>query len=76
MKCCAIYHESIVAGQTSDAMMKVTLDILDTDICVRAYDDGYIQIDQKQICSGVLKGGRDTCQGGENNELCFLTIDL
>lgn len=52
-------------GEASDALMKVKLDVLTNQFCARSYEDeGYV-IDSKQICSGVLQGNSDTCQGGQ-----------
>lgn len=52
-------------GQISRDLMKVQLDLLDTSICQSAFDDrDDIIINNNQICSGVLAGDKDTCQGG------------
>lgn len=59
------------AGQSSEILMKVSLDILDTGICTRTYEDGGFRVDDKQICAGVLAGGHDTCQGGKSSWHCF-----
>lgn len=53
------------SGHTSDDMLKVQLDILDTSICSRAYEDGGYPVGDRQICAGILSGGYDTCQGGK-----------
>lgn len=56
------------ASQASQDLMKVELDIIDNSICQITYDDREeIVINNNQICSGVLKGGQDTCQGGKLN---------
>lgn len=52
------------AGHSSDDMMKVQLDLLDTGICTRAYEEGGFPVGETQVCAGVLSGGYDTCQGG------------
>lgn len=53
------------AGSISNELMKVQLDLLDNNVCSKSFeDDGNIVISKKQICAGVLAGGRDTCQGG------------
>lgn len=40
------------AGHSSADMMKVQLDILDTGICTRAYEDGGFPVGDKQVCAG------------------------
>lgn len=52
-------------GEASDDLMKVKLDIMTNRFCARSYEDeGYV-IGGKQICAGVLRGNKDTCQGGQ-----------
>lgn len=54
------------AGVRSASLQKVKLDLLETDYCVDYWnEDDDIIINSNQICSGILSGGRDTCQGGE-----------
>lgn len=48
-------------GDSSEHLMKVTLDVLDYKPCSRVYD----KVFKEQICAGKLEGGKDTCQGGE-----------
>lgn len=44
--------------------MKVKLDVVSNDLCKKTYEDERLVIDKRQVCAGVLSGGRDTCQGG------------
>lgn len=54
------------SGSNSEELMKVQLDLLDNSNCIKAFeDDGQIEINNSQICAGVLAGGKDTCQGGD-----------
>ena len=53
------------AGKTSKDLMKVQLDLHQINQCQRIYeDDDELVINNNQICAGDLKGGKDTCQGG------------
>lgn len=50
----------------SEKLLKVGLDVLDLDRCKNAFsEDEDIIINNNQVCSGILSGGFDTCQGGE-----------
>lgn len=49
--------------KTSEHLMKVQLNVLSNDICVRAYEDEIV-VNRNQMCAGVLTGNLDTCQGG------------
>lgn len=60
------------AGSTSDDLMKVYLDILDNQKCVKSFEDEDFLINENQICSGNLTGGHDTCQGGKQELFCVL----
>lgn len=59
------------AGAFSNTLMKVGLNVLDNNVCVRAYDDNQVLINRNQVCAGVLAGGFDTCQGGKFEALTF-----
>lgn len=49
------------AGETSSDLMKVRLDLYETDICQTSFeDDSGLIINDNQICAGILAGGRDT----------------
>lgn len=48
-------------GSTSDHLLKVSLNVLDQRFCSGDYD----KISEKQMCVGVLEGGKDTCNGGK-----------
>jgi secreted trypsin-like serine protease len=55
------------ASEASDDLMKVKLDILELEKCSFYKDiESGIVIDNKQICVGVLSGGKDTCNGGRD----------
>lgn len=58
-------HTGTIGGETSSELMKVQLDIMDLAPCVRANQVGRIIINDNQVCAGVLRGGHDTCLGGE-----------
>jgi Trypsin len=62
------------ASSTSNELMKVRLDVLDSSRCSKIYNEEGLTIDQKQICAGVLVGGRDTCHGGEFEEVFCILI--
>lgn len=53
----------------SNDLLKVQLDILPHFFCQRAYEDEDFEINGKQICSGILAGGFDTCQGNQSFSL-------
>lgn len=53
------------AGSTSNELMKVKLDILNSSLCDKVYGDEGFTVDRKQLCAGVLVGGQDTCNGGK-----------
>lgn len=55
------------SGAISNELMKVQIDIVSNALCKKVYEDERLSIDQRHICAGVLSGGRDTCQGGEEN---------
>lgn len=55
------------ASPQSDELLKVELDIIDQNLCNRLIEDklslSYDELtDRSQLCAGVLRGGRDTCQ--------------
>lgn len=52
------------SGTISNELMKVKLDVVSNDLCKKTYEDERLVIDKRQVCAGVLSGGRDTCQGG------------
>jgi secreted trypsin-like serine protease len=54
------------ASTLSNELMKVKLDILDSSLCDKVFSEEGFKIDRKQICAGVVAGGRDTCNGGED----------
>lgn len=45
-------------------LMKVRLDLVDMNKCLKTFEDDDFVIDDRQICAGNLTGGSDTCQGG------------
>lgn len=52
------------AGDTSDKLMKVTLNIYDSSVCVRIYNtDRNLPrgIVSSMLCAGDLSGAKDTC---------------
>lgn len=54
------------AGPSSEDLLKVGLDILDLNLCKTAFEDHQeIIVNDNQICSGILAGKKDTCQGGK-----------
>lgn len=55
-------------GPSSKDLLKVQLDLLNNDICSEYYEDQSYDITGKQLCVGVLAGGKDTCQGGKINQ--------
>lgn len=60
------WGDTTYSGSTSDKLLKVQLDILETSKCTEYYkeESDDILISENQICAGVLSGNRDTCQGG------------
>ncbi|CAH1969972.1 unnamed protein product [Acanthoscelides obtectus] len=53
------------AGETSDRLLEVNLNIYDNSLCQKAYrnNNGLANgITSTMICAGELKGGKDTCQ--------------
>lgn len=64
------------AGSSSDDLLKVGLDILDLNLCKRAFSDYEdIIITDNQLCSGILAGKQDTCQGDSGGPLQVVTKD-
>lgn len=67
------------AGQTSDELMKVELDIIGNNVCNNYFEEGKLDrgIIDSQMCAGVLAGFKDTCNGGKaitfnlNSTDCF-----
>lgn len=59
------------AGQTSDELMKVELDIINNPQCNSYFEEGKLDqgIVSSQLCAGVLSGSKDTCNGGESDIL-------
>lgn len=53
------------SGVVSDDLMKVSLNIEDTNICASDFGESGYVVNGKHICAGNLKGGEDTCAGGE-----------
>lgn len=52
------------AGDTSDKLMKVTLNIYNNGVCMRTYNtdkDLPRGIVPSMLCAGDLRGARDTC---------------
>lgn len=54
------------AGTQSDDLLKVQLDLLRPEICMKAIDDTEVVFNRNQLCAGKLSGGSDTCQGGKS----------
>lgn len=52
---------------TSDELMKVDLDVVNNDNCRQQVKSKMIKLGviSSQLCAGVLKGGKDTCNGGK-----------
>lgn len=65
------YGATRSGGEMSIDLMKVRLDILDNDVCVKYfvddddedYRDGSVVITNSQLCIGSYEAGKDTCQG-------------
>lgn len=58
------------AGQTSDELRKVELDIINNSLCNTYFEDAKLDngIIDSQICAGVLSTGmKDTCNGGNSS---------
>lgn len=54
------YGDTEFRGSSSSTLLKVSLDIFPLNKCKEHYT-----VFDEQICSGVLEGGKDTCQGGK-----------
>jgi len=58
----------IAAGQTSNVLMKVSLDFVEQNECNRSYSSStnsnlkFGINPSNQICAGQMEGGKDTCQ--------------
>lgn len=64
------------AGQVTSELMKVRLDLLDNDLCVKTYEDEpTLIINKNQICAGILSGGKDTCQGDSGGPIQMVLPD-
>lgn len=68
------------AVKHSSELMKVDLEILDNKICVKAYEDDDVVINENHICAGDSSGIGDTCQGGKvrdnYHKICHLEYFL
>ncbi|KAJ6640320.1 Serine protease snake [Pseudolycoriella hygida] len=64
------------AGDRSDELRKVSLNIIDNSQCQQLYEkskklkDGIVST---QLCAGYLEGGRDTCQGDSGGPIQVIT---
>jgi len=63
------------AGQTSDELMKVELDIIDNVQCNRYFEDAKLDngILETQLCAGDLAGSKDTCNGDSGGPIQLST---
>lgn len=58
-------YSILLAGDRSNELMKVALNIIDNSHCQQLYErskklrNGIVS---SQLCAGVLEGGKDTCQ--------------
>ncbi|KAF0750907.1 serine protease snake-like [Aphis craccivora] len=63
------------AGQTSNVLMKVSLDFVEQNECNRSYSSStnpnlkFGINPSNQICAGQMEGGKDTCQGDSGGPL-------
>ncbi|XP_026808260.1 venom protease-like [Rhopalosiphum maidis] len=63
------------AGQTSNVLMKVSLDFVEQNECNRSYSSSaspnleFGINPSSQICAGKMEGGKDTCQGDSGGPL-------
>lgn len=62
-------------GQTSDALMKVELNVIDNLECDNILDLDRLKngVDSAQMCAGNLTGGHDICNGGKYEYLSMLS---
>lgn len=67
------------AGQSSDALQKVALDIVDNNICNLHYDNmpRFLPrgIQPSMMCAGSLEGREDTCQGDSGGPIQISSHD-
>lgn len=70
-------HTGDLYQSESDELLKVQLDIMDVSSCRKAFEiyNSNLVINEKQICAGVLTGGRDTCQGDSGGPLQIVLPD-
>lgn len=63
------------AGNKSDVLRKVMLDLLDVQECEELYIDRRFKdgIKDGQLCIGSTRGGKDTCQGDSGGPIQVIT---
>jgi hypothetical protein len=65
---CIVLLFIYLAGQTSNVLMKVSLDFVEQNECNRSYSSStspnleFGINPSSQICAGKMEGGKDTCQ--------------
>ncbi|CAG9855502.1 unnamed protein product [Phyllotreta striolata] len=67
------FGKNAFAGEFSDKLMKVSLDLFDNQRCMRTYPANNKELPRgiisTMLCSGVLTGGHDTCLGDSGGPL-------
>lgn len=57
-------------GRLADLLMKVDINMIDYQYCYKFWSGKNYKIDKiKQMCAGVLDGGKDSCQGDSGGPL-------
>lgn len=75
--CKTVEHKIyFLAGDRSDELRKVALNIVDNNHCQQLYEaskklrNGIVS---SQLCAGYLEGGKDTCQGDSGGPINVIT---
>ncbi|XP_045481554.1 venom protease-like [Harmonia axyridis] len=59
-------------GPSSTTLLEVAVPVVTTDECRRAYSKQNSVIDERVLCAGFARGGKDSCKGDSGGPLMFI----